>query len=218
LGALALGLLSWLCINKHKPEIEADLQGRALSALQRAGIGYAAPGQVSVQDRRVVKLVGYEGSREVSEEAQRIARAEYGVADVEVEILPLPKSVKAQKEITEVLKLDIVEFITGSAQLTPVGQATLDKVAAILAQITEPVGITGHTDNRGPRPMNLDLSQRRADSVKAYLVQKGIAAARLTTSGQGPDQPVATNDTDEGRQRNRRIEFSLKEVTVKKTI
>jgi outer membrane protein OmpA-like peptidoglycan-associated protein len=217
-SALALGILSWLCVNRHKPQIEADLQGRALAELQKLGIGFAAPAKVTVQDRRVVRLVGYEGSREISDEAQRTARAVWGVADVEVEAIPLPKAVKAQKEITEVLKLDIVEFITGSAQLTPAGRATLDKVAGILSQVTEPVGITGHTDNRGLREANMDLSRRRAESVKAYLVTKGIAAERLTTSGAGPDQPVASNDTDEGRQRNRRIEFSLKEVMVKKTI
>ena len=143
LGALALGVLSWLCVDKHKPEIEADLLSRSTAALQRAGIGYAAPAVIDVKDRRVVKLRGYEGSREISEEAQRIARAEYGVADVEVEVIPRPASEKAQQQITEVLKLDIVEFLSGSAQLTPKGQATLDKVASVLAQVPDlPVGIS----------------------------------------------------------------------------
>lgn len=219
LGALALGVLSWLCINKHKPEIEADLLGRSKAALQRAGIGFAAPASIDVRDRRVVKLRGYEGSPEISAEAQRIALAENGVGAVEVEIIPRPPEQKAQEQITEVLKLDIVEFLTGSAQLTPKGQATLDKVAAVLAQVPDlPVGISGHTDSVGNRAYNLDLSRRRAESCRDYLVQKGIAAARLTTEGVGPDKPVDTNDTEAGRQRNRRIEFSVKEVTVQKTV
>ena len=219
LGALALGALAWMCVTTHTPQIEADLLGRSKAALQKAGILYAGPASIDVRDRRVVQLRGYEGSREISAEAQRIAAAEYGVDRVEVEVIRRPASAKAQEQITEVLKLDIVEFLTGSAQLTPKGQATLDKVAGILAQVPDlPVGISGHTDNRGLRDMNLDLSRRRAESCKAYLVNKGIAATRLTTEGQGPDKPVDTNDTDAGRQRNRRIEFSVKEVTVKKTI
>jgi outer membrane protein OmpA-like peptidoglycan-associated protein len=219
LGALALGALSWLCINKHKPEIEADLLGRSKAALQRAGIGFAAPASIDVRDRRVVKLRGYEASPEISAEAQRIALAERGVAGVEVEIIPRPPAQKAQEQITEVLKLDIVEFLTGSAQLTPKGQATLDKVASVLAQVPDlPVGISGHTDSVGIRASNLDLSRRRAESCRDYLVKKGIAASRLTTEGVGPDKPVDTNDTEAGRQRNRRIEFSVKEVTVKKTV
>jgi OmpA-OmpF porin, OOP family len=70
----------------------------------------------------------------------------------------------------------------------------------------------------GNRAMNMDLSRRRAESCRDYLVKKGIAATRLTTEGLGPDKPVDTNDTDAGRQRNRRIEFDVKEVTVKKTV
>ena len=222
LGALALGVLSWLCINRHKPEIEADLLGRSQASLLQAGIGYAAPASIGVRDRRVVKLRGYAGSREISEEAQRIARAGYGVADVEVEVIPRPApppAQKAQQQITEVLQLDIVEFLTGSAQLTPKGQGTLDKVAAVLAQVpTLPVGISGHTDSVGDRLYNLDLSRRRAESCRDYLVKKGIVATRLTTEGLGPDKPVDSNATEAGRQKNRRIEFSVKEVTVNKTI
>jgi outer membrane protein OmpA-like peptidoglycan-associated protein len=222
---LALGLLAWLCTGKHRPEIEADLLGKTKAALTAKGIAYAEPASVGLRGfgtsdaERVIVLRGYEGSREISPEAVEAARAIYGVKDVVVEVIPRPKSEKAQQEITEVLELDIVEFLTGSAQLTPKGQATLDKVGSILAQVPDlPVGISGHTDNRGNRAMNLDLSRRRAESCRDYLVKKGIAATRLTTEGFGPDKPVDTNDTDEGRQRNRRIDFSVKEVTVKKTI
>lgn len=218
IGGLLLGLLAWMCIGHHVPSIEKDLETRSAADLRAAGIAYEAPAASSVKERRVVRLRGYEGSPQIGAEAQRIAAAVYGVGAVEVEAIPRPAAAKAQEEITEVLKLDIVEFETGSAKLTPKGQATLDKVAAILARVPDlPVGISGHTDSRGARPSNIDLSKSRADSCKAYLVGKGIAETRLTAEGFGPDRPVDSNETDAGRQRNRRIEFSVKEVVVKKT-
>ncbi|MGB1274895.1 MAG: OmpA family protein, partial [Nannocystaceae bacterium] len=71
------------------------------------------------------------------------------------------------------------------------------------------VEISGHTDADGGREHNLDLSQRRADSVKAFLVEQGIDGARLTTKGYGPDQPIESNKTRKGKAKNRRIEFRL---------
>jgi OOP family OmpA-OmpF porin len=70
--------------------------------------------------------------------------------------------------------------------------------------------IAGHTDSTGPRDHNLDLSRRRARSVKKYLVDHGIDDKRLTTRGYGPDEPIASNDTPDGRAENRRIEFRIK--------
>jgi outer membrane protein OmpA-like peptidoglycan-associated protein len=69
--------------------------------------------------------------------------------------------------------------------------------------------IEGHTDNKGDRDYNLDLSQRRADAVKKYLVDHGIDEKRLKTKGYGPDKPIADNDTKKGRAQNRRVEFHI---------
>ncbi|MCB9581256.1 MAG: OmpA family protein, partial [Polyangiaceae bacterium] len=71
------------------------------------------------------------------------------------------------------------------------------------------VRITGHTDGDGDRENNVKLSQARADSVKTYLVGKGVDASRIETRGAGPDEPVADNDTPAGKQKNRRIELQL---------
>jgi len=73
------------------------------------------------------------------------------------------------------------------------------------------IRITGHTDNVGDRDSNAKLSQARADAVKQYLVDKGVAADRIETRGAGPDEPIADNDTPAGQQKNRRIEFKLLE-------
>jgi len=67
--------------------------------------------------------------------------------------------------------------------------------------------ITGHTDNVGKRDKNMKLSADRAESVKQWMVQRGVSAARMTTKGFGPDRPIAPNDTDANKQKNRRIEF-----------
>ena len=69
------------------------------------------------------------------------------------------------------------------------------------------VEIRGYTDATGSRSYNMRLSQRRAESVKNWLVEKGIDASRITAIGYGPDNPIDSNDTPEGRERNRRIEF-----------
>lgn len=103
-----------------------------------------------------------------------------------------------------------IEFETGSATLAPQGRAILDQMASVLARMSgKTVEIIGHTDNSGSRAANITLSQARADAVKGYLVTKGVAPRSMMTMGVGPDQPIASNDTDDGRARNRRIEFRV---------
>lgn len=118
--------------------------------------------------------------------------------------------VSEQIAVDQVLGNRTIEFELGSATLTGKGRAILDEMAPILQKLTnKSVAVVGHTDNAGNRASNLALSQSRAESVKGYLVGKGIDPMTLTTSGVGPDQPVASNATDEGRSRNRRIEFRV---------
>jgi len=103
-----------------------------------------------------------------------------------------------------------IEFESGKAALTASGRAILDEMAAAMKKLKERrIDIIGHTDNQGLRATNQGLSQARADAVKDYLSGQGIKGDLLTTSGQGPDRPVASNDSVEGRARNRRIEFRL---------
>lgn len=104
----------------------------------------------------------------------------------------------------------IIEFESGSASLTPKGQGILDEMSAALKSLSgRKIEIIGHTDGIGARDKNITLSSARADSVKTYLVAKGVAAGALSTSGMGPDRPIASNETEDGRARNRRIEFRV---------
>lgn len=121
------------------------------------------------------------------------------------------KTVQSEQNLLDqTLANRIVEFESGSSRLTATGLNLLNEMAAALNKLGQAkVVIIGHTDGQGNRQSNIVLSKERADEVKAYLVQKGIAADSLSTEGMGPDQPVAPNNTDEGRRRNRRIQFKL---------
>lgn len=110
--------------------------------------------------------------------------------------------------INQEIRLRGVNFVTGSADLTPASRATLDRIAAILAKATDVrAQVQGHTDDQGDAVANQSLSQRRAQSVVAYLVGKGIARTRLIARGFGETQPIAPNTTDTGRAKNRRVVF-----------
>ena len=113
-----------------------------------------------------------------------------------------------QGMLDNVLRDRVVEFETGSTRLTARGQAVLNDVADVLPKLrADKVQIIGHTDSVGSRTTNLALSQARADAVKAYLVDKGLPVSRFEAMGAGPDQPVASNNTPDGRAKNRRIEL-----------
>ncbi|HQS98713.1 MAG: hypothetical protein B7Y26_05670 [Hydrogenophilales bacterium 16-64-46] len=106
------------------------------------------------------------------------------------------------------LTLEGVNFDNDSAKLLPESIVILDAAADTLKQWGEvKVEVSGYTDSVSSEEYNLDLSQRRAETVRAYLIDKGIAAERLTAKGYGEASPVADNDTAEGRAKNRRVEL-----------
>ncbi len=99
-------------------------------------------------------------------------------------------------------------FDTNKWEIKPEGMAQLDKGVAFLKKNPQlKVEIQGHTDSTGAAAWNATLSQRRAESVMKYLVSKGVPAGQLTAKGFGPANPVAPNDTKEGRAKNRRVDF-----------
>jgi outer membrane protein OmpA-like peptidoglycan-associated protein len=105
--------------------------------------------------------------------------------------------------------LEGVTFSTGKSELTDESKAILTNVAqSLVANPEVRVEVAGHTDNTGGRRTNLRLSQSRADAVKDFLAANGVAPDRITAKGYGPDKPVASNRTAEGRAQNRRVELN----------
>jgi OOP family OmpA-OmpF porin len=111
-------------------------------------------------------------------------------------------------EIGKPIVLEGIVFKTNSAEILPESEKTLNDAYETLRDNPKlEVGINGYTDATGSRDKNMKLSEARANSVKLWLVKKGIDEKRMATKGFGPDNPIGDNKTTEGKQKNRRIEF-----------
>ena len=113
-------------------------------------------------------------------------------------------------EVGRTVRLNNIFFDTGKADLRPESAPELDRLVTTLNEAPKMViEVRGHTDNTGSNEINAKLSQDRADSVREYFISKGIEPDRIASKGFGETKPVATNDTDAGRQQNRRVEFVI---------
>ena len=124
--------------------------------------------------------------------------------------LPGADVVRVGEGIKLVLNENAVRFDTNKSTLTATAKTNLDKLIPVFKEYADTnIMIYGYTDSTGSAEYNLKLSQERATSVKNYLVSKGLASTRFSTSGMGIADPIATNDTPEGRSQNRRVEFAI---------
>ncbi|MCY1415926.1 putative lipoprotein YiaD [compost metagenome] len=106
-----------------------------------------------------------------------------------------------------------ITFATDSANIAPNFYSPLNNLAGSLKQFNQnSIEIIGYTDSTGSRQHNMDLSQRRAQSVSTYLTSQGVDASHLSVRGAGPDQPIASNADANGRSQNRRVEVNLKPI------
>ncbi|MBX9900589.1 MAG: OmpA family protein [Burkholderiaceae bacterium] len=164
-------------------------------------------GQIKI-DGTVVSVRG-----EVANEAQRQQIASEIASNLNSTYTvnnALRVSAAEQSILDGILANRIVEFETGRSTLTPSGVAILDELAVPLLKLkNKRVEVIGNTDNQGLRASNVALSIARAEAVKSYLANKGVPADLISVLGQGPDRPITTNETVEGRARNRRIEFRV---------
>lgn len=120
-----------------------------------------------------------------------------------------PEAKAAQAAIQTAIDGRTIGFDLNLATLSDEGKKVVADAAAALKGNTAKIEVGGHTDWKGKAPVNLELSQKRADAVRAALIDAGVDPSRITAKGYGEDVPIATNDTDAGRAKNRRIELRV---------
>ena len=141
-------------------------------------------------------------------EQQRRMDAEKRAAQAAADLAKIA-SVKQESRGMVITLSGSVMFATAKSELLPGAQTKLNDVAEALTK-QDPdstILVEGHTDSQGGLAMNQDLSQRRAESVRSYLISRGISADRITATGLGPSRPIADNASPEGRANNRRVEI-----------
>jgi len=126
------------------------------------------------------------------------------------EALPGADVERVGEGIRLVLKEDAVRFDVNKSTLTQQAKSNLDKLIPVFKEYSETnIDIFGYTDSTGKPEYNLNLSKNRANAVKAYLVSKGLVGGRIKTTGLGIADPIASNETTEGKSQNRRVEFAI---------
>ncbi|MFT3769916.1 MAG: OmpA family protein [Minicystis sp.] len=146
-------------------------------------------------------------------DAQDACPKEPGDADPDPKKNGCPKFIRRISGSTEIQLLKNIEFATGKATILNKSFPIVDEVVRLMKvnQDIKHLAIEGHTDNRGSDELNERLSNDRANAVMKYLIDHGIDAGRLSAKGYGPKRPIADNNTNDGRQRNRRVEFHITE-------
>jgi outer membrane protein OmpA-like peptidoglycan-associated protein len=146
-------------------------------------------------------------------DAQDACPKEPGEADPDPKKNGCPKFIRRISGSTEIQLLKNIEFATGKATILSKSFPIVDEVVRLMKvnQDIKHLAIEGHTDNRGSDELNEKLSNDRANAVMKYLSDHGIDAGRLSAKGYGPKKPIADNNTADGRQRNRRVEFHITE-------
>ncbi len=199
------------------PELPRGWSVRTLAALE--SLSHLANGAVVVQPL-VVDVRGATGDTGASAEISRILSDKLGEAEdfrvnvrYEEELDPLaalPTPEECAAEINAALTENKITFSPGSAEIEASSVRTVDQIAEILKTCPDvAMEIGGYTDSQGREEMNQVLSQRRADSVLSALLARRVLTSNLTAFGYGEENPIADNDTEEGREANRRIEFRL---------
>lgn len=186
--------------NTTKGAVIGTTAGAVIGAVigNNVGKGGNAP-QGAVLGGTVGGVIGGVIGNKMDKQAKEIEAALPG-ADVE----------RVNEGIKVTLNEQVVTFAYDSSALSATAQSNLDKLAKVLRDNPDTnINIYGHTDSRGTDEYNQGLSERRANSVRQYLISRGISSTRLFAMGVGEREPVATNDTDAGRAQNRRVEFAI---------
>src|SRR5437879_2298051 len=170
----------------------------------------AAAAAAAARDRAAAQAQQRAAEAETEKARQAAAQAEAEKAQLRAQLLNQLNSILQTRDSARglIVNMSDVLFDTGSYTLKPGAREKLAKISGIvLAHPGLSLQIEGHTDSVGGDEFNQQLSERRADSVRDFLAEQGVAPSTITAHGFGKTQPVATNETAEGRQRNRRVEL-----------
>lgn len=190
---------------------EKKVSRTAIGGVGGAAVGYLLGGLIGGKTARIVGagiggvaggVVGYKMDQQIKELKEKTAGSGVDVTEVDngsAILVNLP---------------DGVTFAVNSTTISPAFQATLDQIAQSLKDYPDSlVDVYGHTDSTGSDAYNQDLSERRARSVAGYLAMRGVSSARIRSQGFGEQYPVASNDTEEGRALNRRVEIKITPIS-----
>jgi OmpA-OmpF porin, OOP family len=225
LGLAGVGLMTFLCASMHRGAIESDLTSKTTQQLA----GLALPSVRPAAEGQIITLTGEVTAEEAKVRAGEEAAKVWGVSEVRnliTVLAPKPaapvapvltpqqrtEAINCQGRFDEFLK-EPIQFATGKAEISRASFGLLNRLANMAK--TCPAAqfeVGGHTDPRGSREMNLDLSKRRAAAVVRYLAARGVDEQRMSSEGYGPDKPIADNKTAAGMRRNRRTEFTVKGI------
>jgi OOP family OmpA-OmpF porin len=191
--------------------LDASVWPTSFTDILEAFHGRGAEIDLTARDGRVL----VEGTVLSELEVERITGAlRAALPDTELDIRltvrqPRNDRESLQARLDGALRGKNVEFASDGDEITPAGRAVLDEVYDLIADADVKLVITGHTDAQSTPEYNVPLSERRAAAVREYLIGRGIDPTRLYSAGFGESRPIASNDTPEGRQHNRRTEFHV---------
>ncbi len=188
---------------KQQADQAAQEAARQQQAAEAARAAALAQQQAAVEQQKAAEA-------EAEKARQAAAQAEKEKTDLRAQLLAQLNSILQTQDTARglIVNMSDVLFDTGSSTLKPATREKLAKISGIvLAHPGLTLQIEGHTDSVGGDEMNQQLSERRADSVRDFLIAQGVAGSSVTAKGFGKTQPVASNDTPEGRQKNRRVEL-----------
>jgi len=176
-------------------------------APQRTPVATAPnPEQITPENRPAEETTSPEGSQKQPDEAVGSQKAN------DIDTVAKNTSVESQETIFNLSKVKkvVIRFKSNSNELPDEAYVSLDRfAAALLANPDIFVAVKGYTDDRGVLSYNMSVSEFRANSIKSYLVGKGVSPSRITVAGMGPQNPISSNETLEGRSLNRRVEIEF---------
>jgi outer membrane protein OmpA-like peptidoglycan-associated protein len=185
--------------------------GAALGTVVGAGVGYAIGGDfqgAAIGAGAGLVAGGLAGDQIGKYMDKQEAEMRQALAEVE------SASIQREQDILAITFKSDFSFDFDSAIIKPGAEDEIARVAAVLIKYPQTnISIEGYTDSKGAEEYNMNLSTRRAEAVKASLIGRGLSSSRLQTIGFGESKPVATNDTETGRQQNRRVRIVIAPIT-----